>query len=289
MSNINYSDYFTLIENKFQEKNFSNSIDLCNKSAINNNKKYFAISMKNKDEKKFKPTCLIGNKEIDLKLKNDIFVDSNAFDDDIKSDKMYRIYEIYKTPDFDKKNCIKRRNLDNCLIKSQISFFNKDINDIEDKIIDINAQKEFIKRNVNESTYDNDYKIIRDEKRKLYETEKRNAELWSDFMKNTETKLNIRKKELNENYSFSNEIIGDDCIKEGKKNRKEVSLTNRQIIIQQQDEFNYKTDLIKKLNIFIVILILLFFITIIYYSDTLTKLKKNIESNLKNFSNDFLL
>lgn len=285
MSNINYSDYYTLIENNYQEKNFANSIYLCNMAALNDNKEYFAISTNNTKSLKGN-TCLVGNKTINLKKKDEILIDPNAFDDDIKTDKMFKLYYIFKTPNFNKDNCIKRKNLNNCLIKSQISYFNNDINNIENKIIDINAEKDFLNSNINESTYIDDYKIIRENKRELYDTEKNNAEMWTEFMKNTENKLNIRKNELNNNYSFTNELITDNCIKEAKNDKKEVFITNREKIIQKQDEFNYKTDLIRKLNILIGILIFLLLITIIYYSDTVSKIKKNIESNLKNFSND---
>jgi hypothetical protein len=288
MSNINYSDYYTLIENKYQEKNFANSIYLCNMAALNNNKKYFAITTNDIKSSK-NNTCLIGDKKLELKRKDDILIDPNAFDDDIKSDKMFKLYYIYNTPEFDKNNCIKRKNLSNCLIKSQISFFNEEIDNKENKIIDINTEKDFINSDVNESTYKNDLNIMKKNKTELYEIEKKNAQMWSEFMTNTESKLNIRRNELNENYTFTNELITDECIQEAKNNKKEVSLTNRQKIIQQQDEFDYKTSLIKKLNILIVILILLFFITIIFYSDTVSNLRKNIESNFKNFSNDLFL
>jgi hypothetical protein len=355
MSNINYSDYYNLIENNYKEKNFANSIFLCNKAALNDNKKYFAISTN--DLKNLKGNnCLVGDKTLDLKKKDDILIDPNAFDDDIKSDKMFKLYYIFKTPDFNKKFCVKRKNLNNCLIRSQISYFNKNINDIENKIIDINAQKDFVNTNINKDSYVNDYDIIRKNKRELYDTEKKNAQMWTDFMRNTEDKLNIRKnqfnqnnfsftltkyafEELNQNFIFENnnliiknenlnlnindkiliynqsdeskngiftlnninqeksehifikdnEIKKENCIKQAKIIKKEIFFTNRQKIIQQQQEFDYKSSLIKKLNILIAILIFLFFIIIIFYSDTVSKFKKNIENNLKNFSNDFLL
>jgi hypothetical protein len=355
MSNINYSDYYNLIENNYKEKKFANSIYRCNIAALNDNKKYFAIStndLKNLNGN----NCLVGDKTLDLKRKDDILIDPNAFDDDIKSDKMFKLYYIFKTPDFNKKFCVKRKNLNNCLIRSQISYFNNDINDIENKIININAQKKFVNTNINKDSYVNDYNIIRENKRELYYTEKKNAEMWTEFMKNTEDKLNIRKnqfnqnnfsfiltkytfKELNDNFIFKNEnliiknenldlnindkilifnqsdenkngiftlnnideeksefifikdneIKKKDCIKQAKIIKKEIFFTNREKIIQQQQEFNYKTSLIKKLNILIAILIFLFFIIIIFYSDTVSKFKKNIENNIKNFSNDFLL
>jgi hypothetical protein len=287
MSNINYSDYYNLIENKYQEKNFAKSIYSCNLAALNNKKKYFAITTNDINSKN--NTCLIGNNKLELKRKDDIYIDQNAFDDDIKSDKMFKLYYIYKTPDFDKNNCKIKKNINNCLIKSQISFFNENIDNLENKIININTEKAFINSDIDESKYIDDFNILKKNQTELYETEKNNAQMWTEFMRNTEEKLDIRKKELNTNYTFTNELTNNDCIQEAIKNKKEVSLTNRQKIIQQQDEFDYKTSLIKKLNIFIGILILLFFITIIFYSDSVSKLKKNIESNLKNFSNDFLL
>lgn len=295
MSNINYSDYDNLIENDFKEREFANSLHLCNKSAINNNKKFFAISVRNNNDTTFKPTCLIGNKELRLERENEIIIDPNALND--QSDKMFKKYKVYKTPNFDKINCIKKINLNNCLTRTQISFFNNKINNIDNKIIDINTQKEFLNNNINLENYTDDYNKLRETKKTLYETEKRNFNEWTEFMKDMEVKLNERKKDLNEKYSFEerkkNNFIEspniDNCSEIYKIDKKETSLTNRQKIIQQQDEFNYKTSLIKKLNILIGILIILFLLTIIFYSDITTKLKKNVENNFKNFSNDFLL
>jgi hypothetical protein len=295
MSNINYSDYNNLIENNFKERRLANSLYLCNKSAINNNKDFFAISTKNNNNDKFKPTCLIGDNELELKQKDDIYIDTDATLGE--SDKMFRLYKVYKTPKFDKINCKKKINLNNCLTRTQISYFNDKINKIDDRIVDINTQKVFLEDDINVEKYSTDYNILRENQKKLYETEKRNFDNWTNFMKDMEVKLNERKEELNGKYSFAgrkkNNFIEspkiDKCNKIYKINKKETSLTNRQRIIQQQDEFNYKTSLINKLNILIIILIILLFITIIFYSDVATKIRKNMENNIKNFSNDFLL
>lgn len=293
MSNINYSDYDTLIKNNYQEIKNSNNIFLCNQSAINKNKKYFAITTNNLNKNNEKNTCLVGDNDLELTNKENIYIDENSYDISEENnscnqmDKKNKYYYVYKTPLNDKKNCIKKENLNKCLIKSQITYFNDKINEMENKVIDINAEKKFLKGNINESSYINDYDIIKKNQMDLYYNEKANASLWTDFMRNNESKLDIRKKEYEENnYSFSNELIKEKCEPAVEEHKNKSLYTNREKVIQQQTEFNYKTGLIGKLNIIIGILVILFFITIIYYSDAVTKIRKEVTSNLQSFSND---
>jgi hypothetical protein len=277
---INFSDYDNLLSNNYIYIPNIKTIERCNSVAINNNKTYFAITTDNILSNNRNNICMIGNTELPLKIKDDVFIDSN--NNDIKRNKLYY---VYKTPLSDKNRCIKKENVNTCLTEQQKEYFNTKIQRLDNKIIEINTQKALTEtQNFTSSDY-NDIKTLKEE---LYNTEKKNAIIWNDDLRNKETEINNKKEKIDkkDTYFLPADVKNTKCVNEVRSILREKKYTDRELVIQQQDEFNYKSALINKLNIVIIILIVLLFLTIIYYSDIITRVRKDMTANIKNFTND---